>query len=33
MRERAAGKIIEQLDQDTAAKLTERMTLMKQVTE
>ena len=32
-RERAAAKIIEQLDQETAAKLTERMILMKQVTE
>jgi flagellar motility protein MotE (MotC chaperone) len=33
MRERAAAKIIEQLDQDTAVKLTERMVLMKQLTE
>jgi len=33
MRERAAGKIIEQLDPETAAKLTERMALMKQATE
>ena len=33
MRERAAGKIIELLDQDTAARLTEKMSLMKPVAE
>jgi flagellar motility protein MotE (MotC chaperone) len=33
MRERASAKIIEELDPEAAAKLTDRMMLMKQVTE